>query len=190
MLSLMFQKKDIYIFIIADILKDWNELAWLTSYQRKHRGKVIKFWLMGKTFSDKTFLQTIFSRFLFIHWNVWFFNYFAFIHYDIRMKLRCQYVLRSLTLSRRRPLPYRNQSTDLRSKSMDWFLYDNGLRLEGVKSWSGGKYHRGNVWLSPFKKTSCHFRTRTLSLLSTTSKVYLVKGMTILHEKEKLSFWH
>ena len=36
----MFQKKDIYIFIIADILKDWNELAWLTSYQRKHRGKV------------------------------------------------------------------------------------------------------------------------------------------------------
>ena len=24
---------------------------------------------------------------------------------------------------------YRNQSTDLQSKSMDWFLYDNGLRL-------------------------------------------------------------
>ena len=133
MLSLMFQKKDIYIFIIADIFKDWNELAWLTSYQRKHRGKVIKFWLMGKTFSDKKFLQTIFSRFLFIHWNVWFFNYFAFMHYDIRMKLRCQYVLKSLTLSRRRPLSYRNQSTDLRSKSMDWFLYDNSLRLEGLR---------------------------------------------------------
>ena len=32
-----------------------------------------------------------------------------------------------LTLSRRRPLSY------LRSKSMDWFLYDNGLRLERVK---------------------------------------------------------
>ena len=27
----------------------------------------------------------------------------------------------------RRQLSYRNQS-DLRSKSMDWFLYDNGLR--------------------------------------------------------------
>ena len=38
-----------------------------------------------------------------------------------------------LTLSRRRPLSYRNQSIDLRSKSMDWFLYDNGLRLERVK---------------------------------------------------------
>ena len=39
-----------------------------------------------------------------------------------------------LTLSRRRPLSYRNQSIDLGSKSMDWFLYDNGLRLERVKS--------------------------------------------------------
>ena len=33
-----------------------------------------------------------------------------------------------LTLSWRRPLSYRNQSIDLGSKSMDWFLYDNGLR--------------------------------------------------------------
>ena len=37
-------------------------------------------------------------------------------------------------LSRQRPLSYRNQSIDLRSKSMDWFLYDNGLRLERVKA--------------------------------------------------------
>ena len=39
----------------------------------------------------------------------------------------------SSILSRRRPLSYRNQSIDLQSKSMDWFLYDNGLRLERVK---------------------------------------------------------
>ena len=38
-----------------------------------------------------------------------------------------------LTLSWRRPLSYRNQSIDLQSKSMDWFLYDNGLRHERVK---------------------------------------------------------
>ena len=38
-----------------------------------------------------------------------------------------------LTLSWRRLLSYRNQSTELRSKSMDWFLYDNGLRHERVK---------------------------------------------------------
>ena len=37
-----------------------------------------------------------------------------------------------LTLSRRRPLSYRNQSIDW-LVSMDWFLYDNGLRLERVK---------------------------------------------------------
>ena len=38
-----------------------------------------------------------------------------------------------LTLSRRRPLSYRNQSINLQSKSMDWFLYDNSLRHESVK---------------------------------------------------------
>ena len=39
----------------------------------------------------------------------------------------------NLTLSRWRPLLYRNQSIDLDSKSMDWFLYDNSLRHEKVK---------------------------------------------------------
>ena len=29
-------------------------------------------------------------------------------------------------------ISYRNQSIDLQSKSMDWFLYDNGLRHERV----------------------------------------------------------
>ena len=38
----------------------------------------------------------------------------------------------SLTLSWRRLLSYRNQSIDLQSKSVDWFLYDNGLRHERV----------------------------------------------------------
>ena len=38
-----------------------------------------------------------------------------------------------LTLSRRRALLYRNQSIDLQNKSIDWFLYDIGLRRERVK---------------------------------------------------------
>ena len=38
-----------------------------------------------------------------------------------------------LTLSWWRPISYRNLSTGLRSKSMDWFLYDIGLRPERVK---------------------------------------------------------
>ena len=38
-----------------------------------------------------------------------------------------------LTLSRRRPISYRNQSIHLLCKSIDWFLYDIGLRRERVK---------------------------------------------------------
>ena len=39
-----------------------------------------------------------------------------------------------LTFSWRRPLSYRYQFIDLLRKSMDWFLYDNGLRHERVKN--------------------------------------------------------
>ena len=39
----------------------------------------------------------------------------------------------SLTLSWRRLISYRNQSIDLFRKSVDWFLYDIGLRHERVK---------------------------------------------------------
>ena len=38
-----------------------------------------------------------------------------------------------LTLSRPRPISYRNQSIDLLCKSMGWFLYDIGLGRERVK---------------------------------------------------------
>ena len=37
-----------------------------------------------------------------------------------------------LALSWRRSLSYRNQFIDLQSKSVDWFLYDNGFRHERV----------------------------------------------------------
>ena len=45
-------------------------------------------------------------------------------YFLVTLKVSCYL----LTLSWRRPLSYRN----LRSKSMDWFLYDNGLRHERV----------------------------------------------------------
>ena len=41
--------------------------------------------------------------------------------------------MKYLTLSWRRPLSYWNQSIDLQSRSMDWFLYGNGFRLERIK---------------------------------------------------------
>ena len=40
---------------------------------------------------------------------------------------------KNLTLSCWRPISYRNQSIDLQSKSVDWFLYDIGFRHERVK---------------------------------------------------------
>ena len=46
-----------------------------------------------------------------------------------------------VTLSWRRPLSYRNQSIDLRSKSVDWFLYDNGLRHERVNVFDVVKFY-------------------------------------------------
>ena len=39
-----------------------------------------------------------------------------------------------LTLSWRMSLPYKNQSVDSQTKSMDWFLYDWDLRLDRVKA--------------------------------------------------------
>ena len=52
-----------------------------------------------------------------------------------------------LTLSWRRSLSYRNQSIDLLSKSMGWFLYDNGLRHERVKGNKNQFIHEFNVML-------------------------------------------
>ena len=37
-------------------------------------------------------------------------------------------------MTEQRLLSYRNQSIDLLRKSLDWFLYDNGLRHEKVKN--------------------------------------------------------
>ena len=54
-----------------------------------------------------------------------------------------------LTLSWRRSLSYKNQSIDLQSKSMDWFLYGRDLRLERVKK---SKY---KIILG-----ECHFKCR------------------------------
>ena len=54
--------------------------------------------------------------------------------YVIRMSLVCGFtMILILTLWRRTPISYGNQSIVLQSKSMDWLLYDIGLRHERVK---------------------------------------------------------
>ena len=50
-----------------------------------------------------------------------------------------------LTLSWWRPLSYRNQSIDLWIKSMDWFLYDNGLRHERVNRISRSEFEKRSM---------------------------------------------
>ena len=42
-----------------------------------------------------------------------------------------------LTFSWRRSLSYRDQSTDLQSKSMDWYLHDRDLHYERVNLGEG-----------------------------------------------------
>ena len=57
--------------------------------------------------------------------HLWWLRLYWYVKYDENKDF--------LTLSWWRPLSYRNQSIDLQSKSVDWFLYDNGLHHERVK---------------------------------------------------------
>ena len=74
-----------------------------------------------------------------------------------------------LTLSWRRPLSYRNQSIDLRSKSMDWFLYHNGLRHERVKSQSTCPFQ-----IKTLKMFQYTIRKRAISVLDCNIVVYIL----------------
>ena len=55
------------------------------------------------------------------------------LHFVNSNQVTAQLTFHCVTLSWRKPLSYRNKSIDLQSKSIDWFLYDNGLRHERVK---------------------------------------------------------
>ena len=94
----------------------------------------------------------------------------------------------TLTLSWLRPLSNRNQSIDLQSKSMDWFLYDNGLRHERVnhkhKMTKDINQQNIGVWMS-FNKTNelitykyCFYKQkRFLSQVQICSSGFLVTGL-------------
>ena len=74
------------------------------------------------------------------------------------------YQVFSLILSWRKPLSYRNQSTDLLCKSMYWFLYDNGLRHERVNF-----NIVDNIWLCSSKRSSVFG-----SLISVILLIYII----------------
>ena len=75
---------------------------------------------------------------------------------------------KKLTLSWQRPLSYRNQSIDLESKSMDWFLYDNGLRHERVKQ----KLKKHCSWTVVIWKLFARFIHALITLLVATESGY------------------
>ena len=80
----------------------------------------------------------------------------------------------NLNLSRQRPISYRNQSIDLQSKSMDWFLYDIGLRRQRVKP-------KTNLNLSPYLNKNYMVPLESLEFHVLHSKIYgtwiLVSGL-------------
>ena len=75
------------------------------------------------------FLSTFFTNYLLIL----IFQTFKLLNFKFQSFKLSNLSKYSLTLSWRRPLSYRYQSIDLLRKSMNWFLYDNGLRHERVK---------------------------------------------------------
>ena len=70
-----------------------------------------------------------------------FFRYFKLVWIIFYQKFFCYIGDESinwfifLALSWQRSLSYRNQSIDLQSQSVDWFLYDRDLRHERVKGY-------------------------------------------------------
>ena len=84
------------------------------------------------------------------------------------------FYLVTLTLSWRRPLSYRNQFIDLRSKSMDLFLYDNGLRHERVKV-KVCKWNLCNSTDPSQMKMSFHFFPKSVVLRKTSLNMCVLK---------------
>ena len=88
----------------------WTEQRWTTSKQRceyDHFKKIYK-----HRFKNK----------------IIFLNFKEYVGLNISL-----HFFPILTISWRRPLSYRNQFIDLLRKSIDWFLYDSGLRHERVR---------------------------------------------------------
>ena len=94
------------------------------------------------------YLFPIFQYIMFSSWDIrWYsFQKSTIFTWNITVKLLVSQIF-SQILSWRRSLSYRNQSIDLLCKSMDWFLYDNGLRHDRVKFFLFSQT-KGSRWLS------------------------------------------
>ena len=132
------QKTRGFLRILWDIVKDqwYNRLAHSNFSMKKTPSPHDNFWFFSQhpnTYLDSLpfiyYLKHFFTR-LYRNWRS------QYKHSNVKISVT-EYEKNTwktyLTFSWRRPLSYRNQSIDLRSKSMDWFLFNNGLRQERVK---------------------------------------------------------
>ena len=90
----------------------------------------------------------------------------------------------SLNFSWWRPLSYRNQSIDLQSNSMDWFLYDNGLHHERVKKENLLLQHIFDILKT---KINCKY-TFIMTKYSIWCKINRISFRSILSANSKLYF--
>ena len=98
------------------------------------------------------------------------------------------YFLIFLTLSRRRLLSYRNQSIDLLRKSMDWFLYDNGLRLERVNTSNCCWYETSSkckITLFEILLSPLHWRRQQNTILQYYDQAVVKISKTYIHIRYK-----
>ena len=112
------------------ITKDWNDIGPNNYVQNSPMAKV----LFGKKVFPTTSFPNLFAvvtcymkvRSYLVKLKA---KQYSYVIFDTIKSTVLHYFVTcvNLTLSWRRPLPYRNQSIDLKSKSMDWFLYDNIL---------------------------------------------------------------
>ena len=96
--------------------------------------------------------------------------------------------LLTLTLSRRRLLSYRNQSIDLLRKSMDWFLYDNGLRLERVNTSNCCWYETSSkckITLFEILLSPLHWRRQQNTILQYYDQAVVKISKTYIHIRYK-----
>ena len=96
--------------------------------------------------------------------------------------------LLTLTLSRRRLLSYRNQSIDLLRKSMDWFLYDNGLRLERVNTSNCCWYETSSkckITLFEILLSPLHWRRQQNTILQYCDQAVIKISKTYIHIRYK-----
>ena len=116
-----------------------------------------------------------------------------FVHFlCLFLKLSIAFCV-SLTFSWRRPLSYRHQSIDLRTKSMDWFLYDNDLPHERVKhimyftTFSNIKWHFCHVNEIDIRKAlTCALLTKKDELVFTNFYlIYWWQGFKNKNEEKK-----